>query len=64
MIPDNEFNHYSANQSGEDESRTNYRNALDVTYTFDIVAPNIPEMKQSNNDQTSLTWQGGTTQSL
>jgi hypothetical protein len=51
MISDKELNRYNANQSGEDESRTNYRNALYVTYIFDIVAPNIPAMKNNNNNK-------------
>jgi len=64
MIPDKEMCHYSAHQSGEDENRTNYRNTLYVTCTFDSVVPNIPEIKQNNNKRISFTWRGGTAQSL
>jgi hypothetical protein len=64
MMPDKELYHYNAYQSGEVESRNNYRNALYVTYTFDSFAHNIPGIKQNNNKQISFTCQGGTAQSL
>jgi hypothetical protein len=35
-----------------------------VAYTFDVVAPNIPAMKQNNNNHISFTWRSGTTQFL